>query len=89
MTLQQFARTTVVIQLVPHFVAKGVSVGLASSMMSAFGIFAVISKLVSGWLSDIIPSRFILVIVVIFQMTEDCNLVMLFMRFILIKMVEY
>ena len=68
MTLQQFARTTVVIQLVPHFVAKGVSVGLASSMMSAFGIFAVISKLVSGWLSDIIPSRFILVIVVIFQM---------------------
>ncbi|MEC7837436.1 MAG: MFS transporter [Chloroflexota bacterium] len=68
MTLQQFARTTVVIQLVPHFVAKGVSVGLASSMMSAFGVFAVISKLISGWLSDLIPSRFILVIVVIFQM---------------------
>lgn len=68
MTLQQFARTTVVIQLVPHFVAKGVSVGLASSMMSAFGIFAVISKLISGWLSDLIPSRFILIIVVIFQM---------------------
>ena len=68
MTLQQFARTTVVIQLVPHFVAKGVSVGVASSMMSAFGIFAVMSKLISGWLSDIIPSRFILIIVVIFQM---------------------
>ena len=68
MTLQQFARTTVVIQLVPHFVAKGVSVGLASSMMSAFAVFAVISKLISGWLSDLIPSRFILVIVVIFQM---------------------
>ena len=68
MTLQQFARTTVVIQLVPHFVAKGVNVGLASSMMSAFAVFAVISKLISGWLSDLIPSRFILVIVVIFQM---------------------
>jgi len=68
MMLQQFARTTVVIQLVPHFVAKGVSVGLASSMMSAFGVFAVISKLISGWLSDFIPSRFILIIVVIFQM---------------------
>ncbi|MFL2652857.1 MAG: MFS transporter [Dehalococcoidia bacterium] len=68
MTLQQFARTTVVIQLVPHFVAKDIGVGLASSMMSAFGIFAVISKLISGWLSDLIPSRFILIIVVIFQM---------------------
>ena len=67
-TLQQFARTTVVIQLVPHFVAKDIGVGLASSMMSAFGIFAVISKLISGWLSDLIPSRFILIIVVIFQM---------------------
>ena len=68
MTLQQFARTTVVIQLVPHFVAKDIGVGLASSMMSAFGIFAVISKLISGWLSDLIPSRFILIIVVILQM---------------------
>ncbi len=68
MTLQQFARTTVVIQLVPHFVAKDIGVGLASSMMSAFGIFAVISKLISGWVSDLIPSRFILIIVVIFQM---------------------
>ena len=68
MTLQQFARTTVVIQLVPHFVAKDIGVGLASSMMSAFGIFAVISKLISGWVSDLIPSRFIFIIVVIFQM---------------------
>ena len=67
-TLQQFARTTVVIQLVPHFVAKGVTISLASSMMSAFGIFAVISKLICGWLSDFIPSRFILIAVVIFQM---------------------
>ena len=52
MTLQQFARTTVVIQLVPHFVAKGVSVGVASSMMSAFGIFAVMSKSVNKWLVE-------------------------------------
>ena len=68
MTLQQFARTTVVIQLVPHFISQGMSSTLASSMMSVFGIFAVISKLISGWLSDLIPSRFILIIVVILQM---------------------
>jgi MFS family permease len=67
-TLQQFARTTVVIQLVPHFISQGMSSTLASSMMSVFGIFAVISKLISGWLSDLIPSRFILIIVVILQM---------------------
>ena len=68
LTLQQFARTTVVIQLVPHFISQGISTPVASSMMSAFGIFAVISKLISGYLSDYIPSRFIFVIVVIFQM---------------------
>ena len=68
MTLQQFARTTVVIQLVPHFISQGISSTLASSMMSVFGVFAVISKLISGWLSDLIPSRFILIIVVILQM---------------------
>ena len=45
LTLQQFARTTVVIQLVPHFISQGISTPVASSMMSAFGIFAVISKL--------------------------------------------
>ena len=55
LTLQQFARTTVVIQLVPHFISQGISTPVASSMMSAFGIFAVISKLISGYLSDYIP----------------------------------
>jgi MFS family permease len=68
LTLQQFARTTVVIQLVPHFVSQGISAAVASSMLSAFGIFAVISKLISGWLSDTIPSRYLLQIVVVFQM---------------------
>ena len=45
LTLQQFARTTVVIQLVPHFISQGISTPVASSMMSAFGIFAVIGHL--------------------------------------------
>jgi MFS family permease len=67
-TLQQFARTTIVIQLVPHFISQGITSTIASSMMSVFGVFAVISKLVSGWLSDLVPSRFILITVVILQM---------------------
>ena len=68
LTLQQFARTTVVIQMVPHFVSQGISAAVASSMLSAFGIFAVVSKLISGWLSDTIPSRYLLQIVIVFQM---------------------
>ena len=54
--------------MLPHFVSQGISAAVASSMLSAFAIFAVISKLISGWLSDTIPSRYLLQIVVVFQM---------------------
>ena len=67
MTLQQFVRTGVVSQLVPHLEQVGFSRAIAASMMIMLAFFAASSKLIFGRLSESITARISFIVIMILQ----------------------
>ena len=67
MTLQQFLRTGVVSQMVPHLQQVGFSLAAASGAMMLLAFFAMSSKLIFGRLSETITARLSFVVIVILQ----------------------
>jgi len=67
MTLQQFLRTGVVSQMVPHLQQVGFSLAAASGAMMLLAFFGMSSKLIFGRLSESITARLAFVIIVILQ----------------------
>lgn len=67
MTLQQFLRTGVVSQMVPHLQQVGFSLAAASGAMMLLAFFAMSSKLIFGRLSETITARLAFVVIVILQ----------------------
>ena len=63
MTLQQFVRTGVVSQMVPHLEQVGFTRGTATAMMVLLAIFAGSSKLIFGRLSETITARLAFVVI--------------------------
>ena len=69
MTLQQFIRTGVVSQMVPHLEQVGFSRAVAATMMIVLAIFAASSKLIFGRLSESITARVSFIVIMILQGT--------------------
>ena len=67
MTLQQFIRTGVVSQMVPHLEQVGFSRAVAATMMIVLAIFAASSKLIFGRLSESITARISFIVIMILQ----------------------
>ncbi|HIF71457.1 MAG TPA: MFS transporter [Dehalococcoidia bacterium] len=67
MTLQQFVRTGVVSQMVPHLEQVGFSRGIAATMMIVLAVFAASSKLIFGRLSESITARVAFILIMILQ----------------------
>jgi MFS family permease len=67
MTLQQFVRTGVVSQMVPHLEQVGFTRAIAASMMVLLAIFAASSKLLFGRLSELITARVSFIVIMILQ----------------------
>jgi MFS family permease len=67
MTLQQFLRTSVVSQMVPHLQQVGFSPAAASGAMMLLAFFAMSSKLIFGRLSETITARLAFVVILILQ----------------------
>lgn len=67
MTLQQFIRTGVVSQMVPHLEQVGFSRTVAATMMIVLAIFAASSKLIFGRLSESITARVSFIVIMILQ----------------------
>ncbi|MBN4064543.1 MFS transporter [Dehalococcoides mccartyi] len=67
MTLQQFVRTGVVSQMVPHLEQVGFTGGIAATMMIVLAIFAGSSKLIFGRLSESITARVSFIVIMILQ----------------------
>ena len=67
MTLQQFVRTGVVSQLVPHLEQVGFSRAIAASMMIMLAFFAASSKLIFGRVSESITARISFIVIMILQ----------------------
>jgi len=67
MTLQQFVRTGVVSQMVPHLEQVGFARGVATTMMVVLAIFAASSKLIFGRLSESITARISFIVIMILQ----------------------
>jgi len=67
MTLQQFVRTGVVSQLVPHLEQVGFSRAIAAGMMIMLAFFAASSKLIFGRLSESITARISFIVIMILQ----------------------
>ena len=67
MTLQQFVRTGIVSQMVPHLEQVGFSRAVAASMMIVLAIFAASSKLIFGRLSESITARVSFIVIMILQ----------------------
>ena len=67
MTLQQFVRTGVVSQMVPHLEQVGFSGAVAATMMIVLAIFAASSKLIFGRLSESITARVSFIVIMILQ----------------------
>ena len=67
MTLQQFVRTGVVSQMVPHLEQVGFTRAIAASMMIVLAIFAASSKLIFGRLSESITARVSFIVIMILQ----------------------
>ncbi len=65
MTLQQFVRTGVVSQMVPHLQQIGFSLAAASGAMMLLAFFAMTSKLIFGRLSETITARLAYVVILI------------------------
>ena len=75
MTLQQFVRTGVVSQMVPHLQHTGFSLATASGAMMLLAFFAMSSKLIFGRLSETITARLAWVVILILQ-TSGLTLLM-------------
>lgn len=67
MTLQQFIRTGVVSQMVPHLEQVGFSRAVTATMMIVLAIFAASSKLIFGRLSESITARVSFIVIMILQ----------------------
>ncbi len=67
MTLQQFVRTGVVSQMVPHLEQVGFTRAVAATMMVVLAIFAGSSKLIFGRLSESITARVSFILIMILQ----------------------
>ena len=67
MTLQQFVRTGVVSQMVPHLEQVGFTRAVAATMMIVLAIFAASSKLIFGRLSESITARVSFIVIMILQ----------------------
>ncbi len=67
MTLQQFVRTGVVSQMVPHLEQVGFTRTIAASMMIVLAVFAGSSKLIFGRLSESITARVSFIVIMILQ----------------------
>lgn len=68
MTLQQFVRTGIVSQMVPHLQQIGFSGSVAASMMVVLAVFAASSKLIFGRLSETITARVAFMVIMILQL---------------------
>lgn len=67
MALQQFARTAVASQLVPHLKQEGFSTGSGAAAVSGVAFFAMASKIIFGRLSEKITALYSYVIIIGFQ----------------------
>ena len=67
MTLQQFVRTGVVSQMVPHLEQVGFTRAVAATMMIVLAFFAGSSKLIFGRLSESITARISFIVIMILQ----------------------
>ncbi|MDA1296381.1 MAG: MFS transporter [Chloroflexi bacterium] len=67
MALQQFARTAVATQLIPHLEQDGFSTGAAATAVSGVAFFAMSSKIIFGRLSESITALYSYVIIIAFQ----------------------
>ena len=67
MTLQQFLRTSVSSQMVPHLQQVGFSLAAASGAMMLLAFFGTSSKLIFGRLSETITARLAFVVILILQ----------------------
>lgn len=67
MTLQQFVRTGVVSQMVPHLQQVGFSLSMATGAMMLLAFFGMSSKLIFGRLSETITARLAFVVIMILQ----------------------
>jgi MFS family permease len=67
MTLQQFVRTGVVSQMVPHLQQVGFSLATATGAMMLLAFFGMSSKLIFGRLSETITARLAFVVIMILQ----------------------
>jgi sugar phosphate permease len=67
MTLQQFLRTGVVSQMVPHLQQVGFNLAAASGAMMLLAFFGMSSKLIFGRLSETITARLAYVVIIILQ----------------------
>lgn len=68
MTLQQFVRTGIVSQMVPHLQQIGFSGSVAASMMVVLAVFAASSKLIFGRLSETITARVAFMVIMVLQL---------------------
>ena len=68
MSLQQFARTAVSTQMIPHLEQKGFGIGTAAAMVSVVSFFAIASKIISGRVSESITARYTYVVIIGLQM---------------------
>ena len=68
MSLQQFARTAVSTQMIPHLEQKGFGIGTAAVMVSVVSFFAIASKIISGRVSESITARYTYVVIIGLQM---------------------
>ncbi len=67
MALQQFARTAVASQLIPHLEQDGFSTGAAATAVSLVAFFAMSSKIIFGRLSEKITALYAYVIIIALQ----------------------
>jgi MFS family permease len=67
MTLQQFVRTGVVSQMVPHLQQVGFSLASATGAMMLLAFFGMTSKLIFGRVSETITARLAFVVIMILQ----------------------
>lgn len=75
MALQQFARTAVATQLIPHLEQDGFSTGAAAAAVSLVAFFAMSSKIIFGRLSEQITALYAYVIIIALQIIGLVTLV--------------
>ena len=75
MALQQFARTAVASQLIPHLEQVGFSTGTAAAAVSTVAFFAMSSKIIFGGLSERTGALYAYVIIIALQIAGLTTLV--------------